>query len=56
MHVRVGAIAGIAVGLFLPEIRGFVGGLRARKDLTPIKTPADFQAAFLESRRKAMEE
>lgn len=56
MHVRAGVAAGIIVGLFLPEIKGWLGGFKARKDLAPIVTGTDFQKAFIEARRKAMED
>lgn len=55
MHVRVGLLAGIAAGLFMPEIRGYFGGLAARRHLEPITTPQDFQQAFIEARRRALE-
>jgi hypothetical protein len=56
MHVRAGVAVGVITGLFLPEIVGFFGGLKARRDLKPIITPADFQSAFIEARKKAMEQ
>lgn len=56
MHVRLGIIAGITVGLFVPEIKGFLGGFKARKDLAPIITATDFQAAFIKARLEAMKD
>lgn len=55
MHIRAGVALGVAVALFIPEIKGHIGGAIARRQLKPIITPQDFQAAFIEARRKAME-